>query len=105
MRATFLIYSGRPNPTWTIPEPLAEEIRRAIAAMPEAPGPAPPEGGLGYSGVLVEGEGEGGQALSHVFAAGLATAGDKAFRDPGRRIERMLLASGGGRVPGIEGLT
>jgi hypothetical protein len=46
------IYSGRPNPTWTLSPAQTEEIGRMLVGLPRAAG-APPEPGLGYRGFLL----------------------------------------------------
>ena len=52
VRVTLGIYSGRPDPTWTLSAWDAAAVERAIEALPEAGG-TPPEGGLGYHGFTV----------------------------------------------------
>jgi len=50
------VFSGRPNPRWTLDEPqiaqLAEKVRRAVGAPPLPPRQLPD--GLGYRGLIVE---------------------------------------------------
>ncbi len=52
VRVTLGIYSGRPDPTWTLTGAEAAAVERAIEALPETAG-TPPEGGLGYRGFTV----------------------------------------------------
>ena len=50
------IYSGRPDPEWTLEPDAADEVARQVRqAMSAAPGQAPPEGGLGYRGFRITG--------------------------------------------------
>ena len=53
LQATALIFSGRPNPTWTIPEEMAATLAAAISALEQiTPRPTEPPG-LGYSGLVL----------------------------------------------------
>ena len=89
---TLGIYSGRPDPTWTLTGSEAAAVERAIEALPETAG-TPPEGGLGYHGFTVT-------SLGRTFTAYLGTVwagggGPGVLRsDPGRTVERLLLELG-----------
>jgi len=98
MVVTALVYSGIPNPSWTIPEARAAEVSRAIAGIPRLDRDCPPQGGLGYSGVRVDIPDRGGAERTWIFAKGVAVSGDHCYADSGRKIERLLLESGRGRV-------
>lgn len=52
MRIEIDVYSGRPNPTFELSEPLRGELARMLRDLPRAKRP-PPEGGLGYRGFVV----------------------------------------------------
>jgi hypothetical protein len=92
VRLTLGIYSGRPDPTWTLAGAEAAAVERAIQALPEAAG-SPPEGGLGYHGFTVARAGINVTAyLGTVWAGG---SGPQVIRqDPGRTVERLLLELG-----------
>ncbi|MES2443610.1 MAG: hypothetical protein V4574_12335 [Pseudomonadota bacterium] len=95
MEATLLIYSGRANPKWPVDPAQARAIGAAIDALAEAPpGAVPPPGGLGYSGVMLDFADAAGARRRAVFAAGRASIDGKLFVDAGRRVERLILASG-----------
>lgn len=92
------VFSGRPNPSWSL---SAAEVE-ALAGMLQALSPAaavPPADGLGYRGIVVT-FGDGGplglrglrayRGLTLVDAAGATSYRE----DPERRVERWLLASG-----------
>ncbi len=92
VRVTLGLYSGRPDPTWTLSASEAAAVERAIEALPEAGG-TPPEGGLGYHGFTVETLGRTVTAYFGVVSAG--GAGPQVLRtDPGRTVERLLLELG-----------
>lgn len=73
------VFSGRPNPSWTLDDDAAAEL---LARLGDAPRPPPP-GHLGYRGFLVHRSDV--PSTVHVH-------GDQA-------LERWLLASGGAHVP------
>lgn len=59
VRVTIDIFSGRPNPVWTLDGPLAKEVLRQISAEPGVISPADQDRGvLGFRGLLLEIEGE-----------------------------------------------
>ncbi|GAA0433052.1 hypothetical protein [Streptomyces luteireticuli] len=82
------LFSGRPNPRWRLAPGAAEEFRALTAGLPPA-GPAArtPSPGLGYRGFTVR----DADRVVHVFA-GRVTEGDASRTDPGRSLERWLLA-------------
>ena len=54
MRVELDLFSGRPNPIWTLSQVEAESVRDTLAALPEAPGDTPATySGLGYRGFRV----------------------------------------------------
>jgi hypothetical protein len=91
LRATALLYSGRPNPSWTISSVKAPQVEASLAGLEEiAPAPAPFPG-LGYSGIVLVDSRTG---VEWVLAAGVAHAGGRRFRDQGRHVEKLLLEDG-----------
>ncbi|MFJ7912909.1 hypothetical protein [Kitasatospora sp. NPDC096204] len=115
------LYSGRPNPRFTLDGPAADELAHRIGELTpqpattagaagsggeaggsgdEAGGGGAPYGGLGYRGLRV-------LAGPHAAAPGIAVGGGvvtlptphgppRRLRDPGRALERWLLDQGAG---------
>jgi hypothetical protein len=46
------VFSGRPNPTWSLTSAEADALETRLADLPRAAGPVP-EGTLGYRGFIV----------------------------------------------------
>jgi hypothetical protein len=91
------LYSGRPDPSWTLTESQAIELDRLLGALPAATG-IPPEGGLGYHGFAIAVT-RPGQADEYLIAFRGAVAspgtGLRVHRvDAGRAVERFLLETG-----------
>lgn len=103
MEATLLLYSGRPNPRWSVPPDQAEAICEALDALPVAAGGGG-VGGLGYAGVGLRFADDDGRYHGWTIGGGLAASEGKWFVDEGRRVERALLASGRQSVPEIASL-
>lgn len=86
---TLGIYSGRPDPAWTLTVEQAAALGAALAALPDTTG-TPPVGGLGYHGFAIT-----GQDINAVAYLGMVAPPGDAPRpmktDPGRSIERCLL--------------
>lgn len=95
--ATLGIYSGRPDPSWTLTDAQAGAVIAAIAALPVATG-VPPEGGLGYHGfsVVLPRPGRADETVvayrSTVAPPGVGPRPHRS--DPGRTVERLLLDTG-----------
>ena len=90
--SNLLIYSGVPDPYWSLTAEDLEQLEAIAARLSPTEG-VPPEGGLGYRGFRVTGpQGtwrvNGGVVLTPDSAAGTALA------DPERLVERFLLESG-----------
>jgi hypothetical protein len=91
---TLDVFSGRPNPEWTLtPAESAEFERRLAALSPVSVAPAGRTQPLGYRGFEVRGR----PMLVRVFH-GEAVNGGLALVDPGRGLERWLLDSGRGNL-------
>lgn len=95
------LYSGRPNPAWSLtPEEVAQLVERVDGLAP-ADGVEPP-GRLGYRGLrfrLYAGGREVASAESfdeHLRFQG--PAGPRHLADPGREVERWLLETGRGKI-------
>jgi hypothetical protein len=91
--AKALMFSGRPDPAWAVPSSVADDLLRVWEELP--PGSpqrsSPPP--LGYRGSLLQApdgrtwESSGGQVTLH--DGRMTDTRD----DPGRRFERLLLAT------------
>ena len=83
------LYSGVPDPAWTLTTEQANELAAALAGLPRVDGLAP-SGGLGYHGFTIA-TADG----SLVAYAGKVLSVDSdppyVLDDPGRTIERLLL--------------
>ena len=88
-RATASIFSGRPDPQWSVPASTANRLKRLWRQLDAAEGPAGRAPALGYRGVTLE-----CAAGDSWFAyGGTVSRGREHRRDPERRFERELLQS------------
>jgi hypothetical protein len=91
------IYSGRPDPSWTLSGVQATELRRLIDELPSGAG-EPAAGGLGYHGFTIAPADDGGDPVPVVAYHGeIAATGDGArptWHDAGGSVERFLLLTG-----------
>jgi hypothetical protein len=88
-----LIFSGRPDPTWTISAEEAKRLEALWNSLEPYKGPLPRAPALGYRGVFLR-----DSADRDWFAYGggvtLKTAqGSESRRDPDRKFEAVLLSS------------
>lgn len=96
-QATLDIFSGRPNPTWTLTATETSELRQQVAALSARLATVPRVPDLGYRGVRVVmpsvqiTAGHGGISVEE----GSATT---SYADPGRRLESWLLHTAQGKV-------
>lgn len=84
------IFSGRPNPSWTLAEDEAAELRRRLEGLPGTEREIDPPG-LGYRGFLISGLPEA--TSCRVFGGLIAcsgAAGERRFEDA-RGAEQWLL--------------
>jgi hypothetical protein len=87
------LFSGRPNPAWSLGEPEASSILAAWEALaPARPIPYPER--LGYRGVVVVFD----DGMRLTIADGIADLGGVARADPDRALERLVVTSGRGTV-------
>lgn len=93
------VFSGRPNPRWTLDAAGARELARRLGELPAAPAAQAFEG-LGYRGLVVTGLSvECPEVRLHGGRArGECADGPRAWADAGRALERWLLATGEGRM-------
>lgn len=95
------LYSGRPNPAWSLtPEEAARLVER-IEGLAPATEVEPPDR-LGYRGLRFRLHAQGRQiALGDSFDGHLRfqdSAGSRHLADPGREVERWLLGTGEGKI-------
>jgi hypothetical protein len=89
VRVELDIFSGRPNPSWTLAPPDRDELLRALsAAQQEVAARELP--GLGYRGFAVHVGGEGRSQDFHVGAGRIETAG-KHLVDRDHAVETHLI--------------
>jgi hypothetical protein len=93
------VFSGRPNPRWTLDADAAGELTERLAGLPAAP-LAEPFDGLGYRGLVVTAPpGECGEVRVHGGRVRAECGGEsRAWADAARALERWLLATGEGRL-------
>lgn len=99
---TLDIFSGRKNPSWEVSKEQLEALASALEALPETE-PAAFFDGLGYRGFRVVITDEATKKTMEVKARKglvLYSAGgvDRFLKDKDRRVERLLLESGGGHL-------
>ena len=99
---TLDIFSGRENPSWELSREQLGALAAALEALPETE-PAAFFDGLGYRGfrVVITDEAAGKTVGVRAWKGlVLYSAGgvDKFLEDKERRVERLLLGSGGGRL-------
>lgn len=91
------IYSGRPDPSWTLTDVQVAALVGQLASMPVANGTAPP-GGLGYHGfsIVLQRAGQADQTVVAYRGAvtGPGDAPGTYGADPRRTIESALLETG-----------
>ena len=80
------IFSGRPNPSWTVPD---TDVHRWLTTLPTVQEPESAAEDLGYRGLIVH----LGDEHIRVFN-GTAIAPRFALADPARRFEAWLLSTG-----------
>lgn len=95
------VYSGRPNPSWTLGPTEAADFLGRLAALPAA-APHEPQTPLGYRGFVVRVAGPAG--ADELRVAGGRVERSRAGRvewygDPRRALERSLLDSGRAHLP------
>jgi hypothetical protein len=104
VRVTLGLYSGRPDPSWTLTDREVAALDAALDALPSAVG-NPPTGGLGYHGFTIDRPGEPAWGLVVAYRGAVAPPGDapRGFLvDPARTIERLLLETARPHVTGNE---
>jgi hypothetical protein len=93
------LYSGRPNPRWSLDEAQSAELIRRLDAMPEVDKGEPAQG-LGYRGVIVTmQDGASGRPVTIIVSAGIVlerfyNGTERRRRDLGRSLESWIINTG-----------
>lgn len=85
------MYSGRPNPQWTVSQKEYGKLLPAVKALPETE-PIPQPSLLGYSGVVIT----AGNTHICVFNENITVTENKkakGYKDSGRVIEKKILSA------------
>lgn len=103
MRVQADLFSGRPNPEWTLGEAESAAFARLFRGLDPAAGPPRADDGLGYRGLVVTGTEPWIEECEEVrVLRGRATAlcadGERSYLDRERALERWLVGSAEGRV-------
>lgn len=97
---TLGLYSGRPDPAWTLTDVETARLLRLLTTLPTLPtaGASAPSGGLGYHGFTIVMKTAGGPDETYTAFAGTVVGGGDVVAthldDPGRTVEAELLAGG-----------
>jgi hypothetical protein len=99
---TLDVYSGRPNPTWSLSEAMTAELLRRLQALEASKVDAPEFDGLGYRAVRAELQDQAKSVAVVSASRGLVTleqAGQRfRYADSGRQFELWLVNTGTGHV-------
>lgn len=100
MRVELDIFSGRPNPEWTLTAAEAAELKTMTSSLQVAAAPPRPFDGLGYRGIVVRDPVDAGWSLIAFrdTVRILTLEGSEVRSDPDARIERWLLGAAGDAV-------
>jgi hypothetical protein len=89
------VFSGLPNPQWTIAGDLVAQFQLLLANLAQFHGglvPKPP--GLGYRGLIVQFAPGDGPSESLLVWNGYVLGARETWLDPDRSVERWLLETG-----------
>lgn len=104
------VFSGRPNPRFTVSGDGARELTKRLATLPAARSEAAPRDTLGYRGLRVHARDPGGRTATHdaaVLSAGLVVVPDprtgarRLLRDDDRALEQWLFAIGSATLDAV----
>ena len=100
-KVTLNVYSGRPDPHWTLMAPEAAELLTKVKALAPAAITAAPNDNLGYRGFEVEVPGREADGPI-VVGGGFVTLGKpgarRSYVDAGRGVESWLADRAGGHI-------
>ena len=100
-RATLDIFSGRPNPTWTLTEAQTRQLERRVTGLSAKLPEAPDIPDLGYRGIRVTLPGQPRTVELTVARGGIEVQRNGSvthFSDADRQMERWLLQTAQGKV-------
>lgn len=94
------VFSGRPNPEWTLTAAEAAKLEVITTSLPVAAAPPPSFEGLGYRGIVVRNPADSGWSLvAFRDTVRIRTQGKSEVRaDPEAKVERWLLGTAGHAV-------
>lgn len=100
------IYSGLPNPTWTIAPAMASDLESRIASLNSSPEISECPQNLGYRGFIVQSLDDQSNTIQTLHACrGVIkltdATGSRYYLDPQKQIELWLLASSASAQPPI----
>lgn len=99
---TLDVFSGRPNPTWSLSDAATAELLDRLRGLAPAAGAPAAFDGLGYRAIHAELR-QGGQAIAVIAARGgvICERGGKTthYADSGRQFELWLVNTGAGHAP------
>ncbi len=88
------IFSGRPDPTWTVSQTVATQLKSLWDSLEASARPQPQPPPLGYRGCFLKDTAEGREWVAYKGVVTLKTpAGDEARSDENRKFESLLLKS------------
>ena len=85
------IFSGRPNPTWTLTDAQTASLLEMVDGLAQTESDAR-SGNLGYRGMIVRLR--GAKVREIVVHAGVAAVNGGRYADADRHVERWLLETG-----------
>jgi hypothetical protein len=88
------VFSGLPNPQWTIAGDLLVQLKLMLAQLSLAHGAVPEPPGLGYRGLILEFSPDEGIAGPLRVFGGYVVGPHDTWIDPGHALERWLLETG-----------
>lgn len=89
------IFSGRPNPTWTLSDTQTASLLEMVGGLPQSEAGAAPDH-LGYRGMIVRLHNAAAREVA--VHNGVVVVNGTSHTDPERRVERWLLETGRGSV-------
>lgn len=93
------LYSGRPNPSWSLDEAQSAELTKRLDALQEVDKGEPAQG-LGYRGVIITmRDGVSGRPMTTIVSAGIVLerfhdGTERRRRDLSRSLESWIIRTG-----------
>jgi hypothetical protein len=92
--AGVFVYSGRPNPTWSISKRVAKKLQELWESLPASDEKCEPRPGvLGYRGSFVREPGRGEWVAFNGLVSLTTPVGVEVRRDPATKFEKVLVSS------------